>query len=89
MAAISKAPTEQYTKATDAREKLKALLAKHKIGYAKVYSSYDTRKEKVRTKIWAVNGVITPAIRSKAEKLGFTTLNGPQWCPTTSFVGYF
>ncbi|MNB96533.1 hypothetical protein D3C75_437340 [compost metagenome] len=89
MAAVNKAPTAQYLKATDAREKLKALLAKHKIEYVRAYSSWDTRQEKVRMKLWAINGVVNPKLRTKIQKLGFDLLRGPQWSPTTSLVGYF
>lgn len=89
MAAVSKAPQKQLETARQARDKVKALLKRNKIDYTRAYSSWDTRQEKVRMKLWALHGSVKPELRKKLQKLGFDLLRGPSWCPTTSVVGYF
>lgn len=89
MANLNKAPAEQLAKAIERRTEVKALLAKHKIGYARAYSSYNARKGQVRMKLWAIDRPLTKPVMAEMLKLGFATHRGPQWCPCTSIVGYF
>ncbi|MND74399.1 hypothetical protein D3C80_659900 [compost metagenome] len=89
MAALSKAPTELVIKATDARNKLKALLAANKIDYVRIYSSFDTRLQQVRVKFYYVNqSRLTGKTCAAADHFGFKR-HRSDFSGVVSFVGYF
>lgn len=90
MANLSKAPAEQLAKAIERRAKAQALLAKHKIGYTRAYSSYNTRKGQVRMKLWDIHRPLTKQVMAELLKLGFGTHDSRAvWTCCTSIVGYF
>lgn len=83
MASLTKAPVDKLTKAKANYEKFKAYAKKHKIGYARVYTSFNSRKEVVRTKVYAVSGVANHGVA--LTKMGFT-LSRAKWGGYSSLI---
>lgn len=74
MANLLVAPVGQLTQARDAYAEFKELATAKGISYARVYTSYNTRTNKVRVKVYAVGGVAKH--ETALAKMGFMLIRG-------------
>lgn len=86
MASLINAPIDQLNKARATYNKFKAMATANGIHYARVYTSYNTRTQQVRVKVYAVGGV--QAHMTKVNKLGFELQRG-KFGGYSSLVAYF
>lgn len=70
MAKLTEAPVDKLAEAKANYDKFKTYAKKHNIGYARVYTSFNSRKKVVRTKVYAVSGVANHS--AALTKMGFT-----------------
>lgn len=74
MANLTHAPIDQLNSARAAYANFKKMATAKGIQYARVYTSYNTRTQQVRVKVYAVGGV--QAHLPKVNKLGFKLERG-------------
>ena len=87
MANLNTAPQKQLDKAREQYKKFKALATAKGIDFARVYTSYNTRTNKVRVKVYAVGGV--SGHMTKVNKLGFELQRGHRFGGYNSLVAHF
>lgn len=80
---LTNAPADQLEAARAAIATVKGL----KVPHLQIYTSYDSRKQLVRVKLYGV-GTVPPGKMSKLHKLGFTTMMH-RYNSQSSMVGYF
>lgn len=86
MANLNTAPQKQLDEARAAYKKFKQLATDKGIHYCRVYTSYNTRTQQVRVKVYAVGGV--QGHMPKVNKLGFNHHRNA-WGGNHSLVAYF
>lgn len=70
MANLNVAPQKQVDAARAAYKKFKALATANGLHYCRVYTSYNTRTQQVRVKVYAIGGPYSKC-EAKVNKLGF------------------
>ncbi|MNC02946.1 hypothetical protein D3C75_503350 [compost metagenome] len=87
MANLSKAPQKQLDKARATYKKFKALAEAKGIHYARVYTSFNTRTNQVRVKVYAVGRIKDNM--PKVNKLGFELQTGHRFGGCSSLIAHF
>lgn len=87
MAALSKAPIDQLNKAREQYKKFKELATAKGIHYERVYTSFNSRTQQVRVKVYAVGGL--QGNITKVNKLGFELHKVNRFGGLNSLIAHF
>lgn len=87
MANLNIAPQKQLDEARATYKQFKAVAAANGIEYDRVYTSYNTRTNKVRVKVYAVCRIKDNM--PKVNKLGFELQSGNRFGGYHSLVAHF